>query len=88
MFLDLSIPYRKNIQSPGVVYREYCVTRFKVEETDHIPGDYLVTLFSFGGFIRQENPSYRFLKNGNNIIAFLRNLLTRTCVDQINPDLK
>ena len=56
--LDLSIPYRKNIQSqqsPGVVYWEFFVTRFKIEETDHIAGDYLVTLFSFGKFIRQGN---------------------------------
>ena len=56
-------------QSPGVVYREFFVTRSKIEETDHIPGDYLVTLLSFGRFIRQENPNYRFLKSGNNIIA-------------------
>ena len=34
-----------------------------------MPGDYLVALFSFGRFVRQENPSYRFLKSGNNIIA-------------------
>ena len=35
----------------------------------HIPGDYLVTLFSSGRFIREENPSYWFLKSGKNIIA-------------------
>ena len=40
----------------------FFVTRFKIEETGHILGDYLVTLFSFGRFIRQENPSYWFLK--------------------------
>ena len=72
VLLDLSIPYRKNIQSPAVTRcrnREHFVTRFKVEGTDHIPGDCLVTLFSFGRFIRQENLSYRLLKNGSNIIA-------------------
>ena len=40
--LDLAIAYPKNIQSPkspGVVYREFFVTRFKREEADHIPGD-------------------------------------------------
>ena len=61
--LDLAIAYRKNIQSPavtGVVYREFFVTRLKREETTHIPGDYLMTHFSFGRFIRQENPSYWF----------------------------
>ena len=71
--LDLSIPYRKNIQSPGVVYREFFVTRFKIEEIDDIPSSYLVTLFSFSRFIRQENPSYRFLKNGNNVTVILMN---------------
>ena len=67
--LYLTVKIFSHQQSPGVVYREFFVTRFKIEETDHIPGDYLVTLFSFGRFIRQENPSYRFLKSGNNIIA-------------------
>ena len=69
--LDIAIAYRKNFnshqQSPRVVYREFFVAKFKKEETDHIPGDYLVTYFSFGRFIRQENPSYRLLKSGNNV---------------------
>ena len=56
------MPYRKNIQSPGAVYREFFVTRFRKEETDDILGDYLVILFSFGRNIRQENPSYRILE--------------------------
>ena len=79
--LDLSISYSKNIQSPAVTRCRIpgiFVTRFKIEETDHIPGDYLVTLFSFGRFIRQENPSYRFLKSGNNVtVIFTKS--TRYC---------
>ena len=67
--LYLTVKMLSHRKSSGVVYRNSFVTRFKIEETDDIPGDYLVTLFSFGRFIRQENPSYRFLKSGNNIIA-------------------
>ena len=63
-------------QSPGVIYQQFFVTKFKIREIDHIPGDYLVTIFTFGRFIRWGNPScWSFLKNENSIIAFLRNQL-------------
>ena len=63
-------------QSPGVVYQRFFVTKFKIREIHHIPGDYLVTIFTFSRFIRWGNPScWRFLKNENSIIAFLRNRL-------------
>ena len=84
--LVLSIPYRKNIQSPAV-------TRCR------IPGifchqiqkrrDWPLTwwLFSFGRFIRQENPSYRFLKSGNNItVIFTKSTRYCACLNQIIPD--
>ena len=62
------------------------MTRFKIEETDHIPGDYLVTLFSFGRFIRQENPSYRFLKSGNNItVIFTESTRYRVYSNKLSP---
>ena len=63
--LYLTVKIFSHQQSPGVIYREFFVTIFKIEETERIPGDYLVTLFSFGRFIRKKNPGYRFLKSGN-----------------------
>ena len=88
--LDLSISYHKNIQSPGVAYLEFFLTRFKIKETDHKPGDYLVALFSFGRLFRQENPSYRSLKSGNNITAIFmkptRYEIYCACFNQIIPD--
>ena len=59
---------RKNTQSPavtgcripGILSPD---SKFKRLTT------YLVTVFSFSNIIRQENPSYRFVKSGNNIIA-------------------
>ena len=80
--LDLFIPYRKNIQSPAVTRCRipgiFC-HQIQIEETDHIPGDYLVTLFIFGRFIRQENPRYWFLKSGNKItVIFTKS--TRYCI--------
>ena len=84
--LDLAIPYRKNIQSPAFIRGRLLgifVTRFKREETDHIPGDYLVTLFSFGRFIRQENPSYRLLKSGNNVtVIFTKSTRYWACLNE------
>ena len=57
-------------QSPGLVYRGFFVTKFKIREIEYIPGDYLVTLFTFDRFTGWGNPSYwRFLKNENSIIA-------------------
>ena len=80
--LDLSRPYSVKIfshqESPGVVYPEFFVTRFKIKEADHIRGDYLVTLFSFGRFTRQENLSYRFLKSGSKVIVIFTKS-TRYC---------
>ena len=85
--LYLTVKIFSHQQSPGVVNREFFVTRFKREETDHIPGDYLVTLFSFGRFIRQENPSYRFLKSGNNItVIFTKSTRYCACLIQIIPN--
>ena len=69
--LYLTVKIFSHQQSPGVVNQEFFVTRLKIEKTDHKSGDYLVTLFSFGRFIRQGNPSYWFLKGGNNITVFL-----------------
>ena len=37
--LYLTVKIFSHQQSPGVVYREFFVTRFKIEETDHIPSD-------------------------------------------------
>ena len=68
--LYLTVEILSHQQSPGVVYRGFFVTKFKIREIDYIPGDYLVTLFTFGRFIRWGNPSHRrFLKNENSIIA-------------------
>ena len=61
--LYLTVKMLSHRKSSGVVYRNSFVTRFKIEETDDIPGDYLVTLFSFGRFIRQKNQSYWILEN-------------------------
>ena len=89
--LVLSITYCKNIQSPAVTRCRipgiFCHQIQNRWETDHIPGDYLVTLFSFGRFIRQENPIYRFLKSGNNITAiFTKSTRYCACLNQIIPD--
>ena len=80
--LDLSIHCHKNIQSPAVTRCRipgiFC-HQIQIEETDRIPGNYLVTIFLFGRFIRQENPSYWFLKGGNNItVIFTKS--TRYCI--------
>ena len=81
---DLSLPYRRNIKSPAVTrcqYRSFFVTKFKIREIDHIPGDYLVTLFTFGQFIRWGNPNYwRFLKNENSIIAIFTKSTWYCCI--------
>ena len=70
IYLYLTVEILSHQQSPGLVYWGFFVTKFKIREIDHILGDYLVTLFTFGRFIRWENPSYpRFLKNENSIIA-------------------
>ena len=70
IYLYLTVEILGHQQPPGAVYRGFFVTKFKITEIDHIPGDYLVTLFTFGRFVRWGNPSYRrFLKNENSIIA-------------------
>ena len=85
--LYLTVKISSHQQSPGVVHLEFFVTRFKIEETDHLPGDYLVTLFSFGRFIRQGNPSYWVFKCGNNIIAiFAKSTRYCPCLNQIILD--
>ena len=46
-----------------------------------------MTLFSFDRFIRQENPSYRFLKSGNNVtVIFTKSTQYYACLNQIIPD--
>ena len=68
--LYLTVEILSHQQSPGVVYRGFFVTKFKIRVIDRISGYYLVTLFTFGRFIRWGNPSYqRFLKNENSFLA-------------------
>ena len=91
--LDLTLPYRRNIRSPAVTRCRIpgtFVTKFKISEIDHIPDDYLVTLFIFGRFIRWGNPSYRrFLKNKNSIIAiFTKSTWHFTVLETNNPLLR
>ena len=51
-----------------------------------MPGDYLVTLFSFRRFIRQKNPGCRFLKGGNNItVIFTKSTRYCVCLNHIIP---
>ena len=84
--LDLAILYRKNIQLPAVTKCRIpgiFVVRFKREEADHTPCDYLVTLFSFSRFIRQENLCYRFLKSGNNVtVIFTESTRYYACLNE------
>ena len=87
--LDLSIHCHKNIQSPAVTRCRipgiFC-HQIQIEETDRIPGNYLVTIFLFGRFIRQENPSYWFLKGGNNItVIFTKSTRYCVCLNHIIP---
>ena len=85
--LYLTVKIFSHQQSPGVVHQEVFVTRFKIEKTDHIPSDYLVTIFSFGRLIRQGNPSYRIFKSRNNIIAiFAKSTPYCPCLKQIILD--
>ena len=85
--LYLTVKIFSHQQSPGVVNQEFFVTRLKIEKTDHKSGDYLVTLFSFGRFIRQGNPSYWVFKCGNNIIAiFAKSTRYCPCLNQIILD--
>ena len=86
IYLYLIVKIFSHQHSPGVVYQGFFATRFKIEEIDHMPVDYLVTLFSFARFIRWGNPSYRrFLKRGNYVIA-ISTKVTRYChcVNQIH----
>ena len=88
--LDLSIPYHKNIQSLSVtrcrITGIFC-HQIQNRRSDHITGDYLVTLFSFGRFMRQENLDDRFLKSGNNVTAtFTKSTRYCACLNQIIPD--
>ena len=87
IYFYVTVEILSHQQSPGVVYRGFFVTKFKIREIDHIPGDYLVTLFTFGRFIRWGNPSCRrFLKNENSIIAiFKKSAWYYPCFNQIIP---
>ena len=81
--LYLTVKIFSQQQPRGVVYREFFVTRFKIEENDHIPGDYLVTLFSFGRFTRKENLSYWIFENWKQSIAiFTKSTRYCPCVNQ------
>ena len=60
----LTVKIFSHQQLPGSVYWDLTAdSKLKRLTT------YLGTVFSFGTFIRQENPACRFLKTGNNIIA-------------------
>ena len=87
IFLYFTVEILSHQQSPDVVYQGFFVTKFKIREIDHIPGDYLVTLFTLGRFIAWGNPSYwRLLKNENSIIAiFTKSIWYCPCFNQIIP---
>ena len=87
IFLYFTVEILSHQQSPGVVYWGFFVIDFKIREIDHIPGDYLVTLFTLGRFIGWGNPSYwRLLKNENSIIAiFTKSTWYCPCFNQIIP---
>ena len=51
IYLYLTLEIFSHQQSPGVVYRRFFVTIFKIKENDYIPGEYLLNFFSFHRFI-------------------------------------
>ena len=61
--LYLTVKIFSHQQSPGVEHLEFFFTSFKIEENDHLPGVYLVTLFQVIGSLRVETTSSRFLLN-------------------------
>ena len=46
IYLYLTLEIFSHQQSPGVVYRRFFVTMFKIKENDYTPGEYLLNFFS------------------------------------------
>ena len=73
--LYLTVKISSHQQSPGVVHLEFFVTRFKIEETDHLPDDYLVTLSLSADLLDREIQVIGSLNVETTLLRFLQNLL-------------